>query len=105
MASVKVGFDEGTRAFGSSAELRLCPFGFTGASVALVLPAGVTSTPVKAVAGADGAPVVFAVTVTAGSSGPITWRVGSKAEGLAATGNAPSVVAASDGWHFQLAER
>ncbi len=102
MATVRIGFDDGTLAFGDGGELRICPYGFKGLPVVLTLPEGVTATPEEAPALGDGEPVAFRLVASDGASGDITWRVGSKAEGLQATGRGPRVVSGTDGWHLEF---
>jgi len=102
MASVRVGFDDTARPFGESTPVRWCAYGFTHLSMVVSVPPGVTVVPREAEVLADGEPVTFEVTASPGASGQITWRVGSKAEGLEATGKGPAVVTTDNDWHLRL---
>ena len=101
MASVKVGVDDAPVAFGDGAEFRVCPYGFTGLTLVLEPPPGVTATPRDAEVVADGEPLTFRVVAEPGASGRVTWKVGSAAKGLEATGSGPTVVTTDDGWHLE----
>ncbi len=48
--------------------------------------------------------VAFEVTASPGASGQITRKLGSKAEGLEATGKGPAVVTTDNDWHLEFPE-